>query len=166
MTDYALVSPQGEIRQVLSAERCDPTVPTKAGWRWLPVIDEAQPSVTPLQSATRSDVVQGNQVIRGWTITTRAPVAADVKQEAQRRIVALVGAFSFEDCIVKQLNASMRANELNDIRHDRALTDAEAAEAAALRALAAAIKAIRTKSNEIEAMNPIPADFTENSRWS
>jgi hypothetical protein len=91
--------------------------------------------------------------------------AAQVKAEAQRRIIALVGTADLTSCLIKQLNANMRANELNDIRHERALTVEESAEAAALRTLAAGIKAIRAKSNAIEALSPIPADFADDTRW-
>lgn len=92
------------------------------------------------------------------------PTAADVRVECQRRIIALVGATSLDGCIIKQLNANMRANELNDIRHTRDLTAEEAAEAEALRDLAAAIKAIRAKSNLIEGTPP--ADYKADSYWT
>jgi len=64
-----------------------------------------------------------------------------------------------------QLNANMRANELNDARHVRVLTPAEEAEADALRALAAAIKAVRAASNALEALSPIPDDYAEARHW-
>jgi hypothetical protein len=96
-----------------------------------------------------------------------SPNVSDVKKEAQRRIIALTGATTFDGAIVKQMNASMRATELNDIRHDRVLTAEEQVEADALRALASAIKSIRAKSNEIEAMDPIPDDYATNETyWS
>lgn len=96
-----------------------------------------------------------------------APVTttAHVKGEAQRRIVVLVGATDLTSCLIKQLNANMRANELNDIRHERPLTPQEEVEAAALRGLAAQIKHIRDRSNVIEAMQPIPSDYTADSYW-
>lgn len=89
-----------------------------------------------------------------------------VKMEAQRRIIALTGASTLEACFIKQLNASMRAIELNDKRANGAtLNDAEAAEASALRALATAIKAVRSASNVLEAMRPIPADYASDKYW-
>ena len=42
--------------------------------------------------------------------------ADDVRNEAQRRIIALTGATSLLETITKQSNANMRANELNDKR--------------------------------------------------
>lgn len=92
---------------------------------------------------------------------------AHVKAEAQRRIIVLTGATSLESCIVKQLNANMRANELNNKRvSGETLTQQEEDEAQALRDLALAIKLIRAKSNDLEAMSPIPADYAANIYWS
>jgi len=99
----------------------------------------------------------------------RGPLAepVDIKAEAQRRIIALTGAADLNGCLVKQLNATMRANELNDKRIGGAqLTEDEEAEAAGLRALAAGIKAIRARSDAIEALSPIPADFDADQRWA
>lgn len=94
----------------------------------------------------------------------RARITADsVRAEAQRRIVGLVGVADLTSCIVKQLNANMRANELNDIRHDREWTTLEEAEASALRSLADKIKAIRAASNLLEP-NP-PEDYAANYHW-
>lgn len=105
-------------------------------------------------------------VLRLYGLPGPAPSAADVKAEAQRRIIVLTGAADLQSCLIKQLNANMRANELNDKRVSGGeLTPEEEAEAAALRALAGGIKAIRARSNEIEAMSPIPADFTADGYW-
>lgn len=58
-----------------------------------------------------------------WTATPRliadvlALRVADVKAEAQRRIVIRSGATSFEPCLTKQLNAAMRAAS-DDIEAD------------------------------------------------
>lgn len=123
--------------------------------------DEAQLPATALDEADLS------ARLRRYGL--QGPIAdiADVKAEAQRRIIALTGTATLLDCIIKQSNANMRANELNDKRIDGAqLTPSEAAEADALRGLATAIKAIRAKSNEIEVMTPIPADFTSDAYWS
>jgi hypothetical protein len=100
------------------------------------------------------------------TRTVEQPGTNHVKAEAQRRIILRTGANDLTGCLIKQLNANMRANELNDIRHTRAWTTEEAAEAEALRTLAADIKIIRAKSNVIEAINPIPMDYAADSRWT
>lgn len=100
---------------------------------------------------------------------TRAPVlppptADDVRREAQRRIMALMGARDLEHCLIKQLNANMRANEINDKRvSGGALTAAEDAEAGLLRSMAAAVKAIRAASNVLEPSPP--ADYADDKHW-
>lgn len=66
-----------------------------------------------------------------------------VKAEAARRILSR---YSF----AAQSNMNMRANELNDIRFDRALTPGEEAERQALKSIAAWIKSVRDASNAIE----------------
>lgn len=89
------------------------------------------------------------------TITTPDPpemLISAVKGSAQRRICALVGTTDTTACMVKQLNANMRATELVRKEATSSLTTEEAAEAAALEALAATIKLVRARSNEIEAM--------------
>ena len=168
-TLYALISPEGAINRYSSEYvRFDPSVPVKAGWSWLPVEDVDRPSVGPLETCSRKPPeVQSDRVIRDW-LTERLSLDAQkqaVKDECQRRIMALMGADTFDKCIIKQLNANMRAKELNDIRHDREWTAEEAEEAALLKLLAATIKAIRAKSNEIELLDPIPLDFASDSRW-
>lgn len=111
-----------------------------------------------------------NVSVDGDTITiTRTPEQPGpnhVKAEAQRRIIVRTGANDLTECMIKQLNANMRANELNDIRHSRVLTPEEQAEAEVLRVLAADIKNIRAKSNTIEAMAPIPMDYANDSYWT
>ncbi len=95
---------------------------------------------------------------------TPLPTANDVRAEAQRRIIRLVGATDITGCLIKQLNASMRATELtNKIATGGTLTTDEAAEAAALKGLADAIKAIRAASNAMEAEPP--ADYAADGRW-
>lgn len=94
------------------------------------------------------------------------PTAAMVKAEAQRRIMALIGTSDIISCLIKQSNANMRANELNNIlASGGAFSPAEQVESAGLKALADAVKTIRSKSNDLEAMSPIPTDFTSDSYW-
>lgn len=92
--------------------------------------------------------------------------AIDVKAEAQRRIVTLVGAPSVEAAIIRQLNALMRAVEItNKTAAGVDLTASEQAEAAALASLAVAIQRVRSRSDEIEALDPIPDDYTHDRHW-
>lgn len=90
------------------------------------------------------------------------PTIEDVRNEAQRRIMALVGATSLDACVFKQLNALMRATELTNIGQAN-WTPEQAAEAAALQGMEDAIKAIRAASNAMEG-NP-PADYQDNANW-
>ena len=166
MTRYALITPQGAIDR--HAANIDPTAQTKAGWRWLPVEDVAPPAATGLEVLLSDYVVGASKVTQTWAKTRRALEAQKqaVKAEAQRRIIAVTGTADLTSCMIKQANANMRANELNDKRlGGQALTAEEAAEAQALRDLAAAIKGIRVASNNIEAMSPIPLDYTSDSYW-
>lgn len=95
-----------------------------------------------------------------------APTIANVKSEAQRRIIALTGATTFDGCLTKQLNASMRASELiNKKASGVTLTTEEQAEEVALQTLADAIKLIRARSNMIEQMDPIPSDYATNETY-
>lgn len=80
----------------------------------------------------------------------RAHRVAEIKAEAGRRILAAYPLW-------KQSNLNKRASELNDIRFDRALTEAEDAERLALRAAAAWVDAVRAASNALEAALPSDA---------
>lgn len=100
-------------------------------------------------------------------------ITADlIKGEAQRRIIALTGKTTLIDCMIKQSNANMRANKLNDKRlmsietGSAPLSTQEADEAQALRNFNTMIEHIRDRSNVIEAMTPIPADYTNDSYWA
>ena len=46
---YALVGPNNVVARIEGAAVVDPTVQTKAGWRWLPVEHEAEPAASPLE---------------------------------------------------------------------------------------------------------------------
>lgn len=121
----------------------------------------------PAEQVTRIASEQElSDVLRPYGLSGPHVSPADVKAEAQRRIIVMTGVADLQSCLIKQSNANMRANELNDIRMSGGtLTPEEEAEAAALRGLAAAIKAIRARSNVIEAMDPIPADFARDDYW-
>ena len=93
-----------------------------------------------------------------------APTATSVRNEAQRRIIALTGASDLTSCIIKQLNALMRVGEINDKQaRGETLSEQEQTEAVSLRAMANAVKAIRAASNAMEG-NP-PADYADDGRW-
>jgi hypothetical protein len=95
--------------------------------------------------------------IEAWHAEAVAPKPADVKAEAARRILAVVPEW-------KQRNMTARAAELAKIGEANWTTE-QSAEWAAGQALWDQVKAIRVKSDEIEALNPIPANFTDDSYW-
>ncbi len=67
MPTHALVRPDNTVDRI--ADNIEPNVQTKAGWRWLPVVDTPKPAIGPGQSIARNDVLDGNQVFRRWTVT-------------------------------------------------------------------------------------------------
>jgi len=81
---YALVSPQNVIDRIEPDTRIDPTVATKAGWRWLTVVDQDRPALLPLQSANQVSTVNGDQVIRSWELSS--PDLATVKTHLKTRV--------------------------------------------------------------------------------
>jgi hypothetical protein len=100
-------------------------------------------------------------------VRSKPPIsAADVRSEAQRRIITLMGARDFEHCLIKQLNANARAVALTDKRVlGEPLTSEEQSEAQVLRNMKTAIDAIRAKSNVLEGMDPVPSDYTSDHHW-
>ena len=88
-----------------------------------------------------------------------APTADDVKAEAGRRILAVYADW-------KQRNMTMRATELQEIRiGGGTLTAEEETERLALIAASDWVKSMRVASDAIEAMDPIPNDFRNDSFW-
>ena len=74
----------------------------------------------------------------------KAERIAAIKAEAQERIYAIVPAW-------KQTNLLARSVELRDIKEERAWTTEEAAQDAGIKALWAAVKAVRSASDTAEA---------------
>ncbi len=108
-------------------------------------------------------VLDANDIIALDPDKVRLKRTALIKAEAQNRILKLIGVDDLTMCIIKQLNANMRANELNDARHERALTEQEQIEAAMLRGLADKIKAVRAASDALEISSP--EDYADNKHW-
>jgi hypothetical protein len=129
--------------------------------------------VTPSGNGSRASRAAPN----GWSSSApraRAeappPSAEDVKAEAYRRITAVYPAW-------KQVHIIARAAELDRIQSGRmrnaggspvpprALTPEEVAEEQATAAAWTWIKSIRAASDALEAMSPIPADYTNEAHW-
>lgn len=140
---------------------------TPDGETWLPVVVE-NPDYSRV---THREVRRENRIEVGRVVRVRIiepiPVTPElIKAECQRRIIALTGATDLTHCMIKQSNANMRANELNDKRiRGEALSPQEEMEVAALRGLAETVKALRAKSNVIEAMSPVPIEFRDDRYW-
>ncbi|MGE0700436.1 MAG: hypothetical protein AB7O57_15170 [Hyphomicrobiaceae bacterium] len=92
-----------------------------------------------------------------------APSADDVRAEASRRMQALVGARDASHLDIILANGTREAVRLLRIRETRPWTGDEAARAAALEQIDAAIEAIRAASNTME--HAPPADFASSSYW-
>lgn len=90
----------------------------------------------------------------------------EIKQEAGRRIMLLIGVETEVDMIFKEMNAVMRGVALNNaLIENGSLTSEEQAEAAALKGLEAAIVAIRTASDTIEQAPPKINQLQTDNRW-
>lgn len=87
--------------------------------------------------------VSKTQARRQYTVTrhAREMQILAIKNETQRRIIAATGATDIIDCLIKQQNGL--APEVQ-----------------------AEIARLRAKSNEIEALKTLPADWASDDRWS
>lgn len=104
---------------------------------------------------------------RSWTIVDKTSeeiaeydtrMISSVKIEAQRRILSIIPEW-------KQRNLTARAAELA-IKGSVNWTAEEQAEYEAGQAVWDSIKAVRTKSDALESMSPIPEDYTDDKYWS
>lgn len=143
----------------------EPPPAHKAGM-WTPVVEQGVPSHAVGETTVRSaGLINGEWVVSYEVVALpNERLVAMIKAEAQRRIVALTGAASLDACLIKQLNALMRATELTNKRaQGETLTVEEETEATILEGLASAIKGIRAKSNVLESDPPV--DFTSDHHW-
>jgi hypothetical protein len=104
--------------------------------------------------------VRDGKVVTLWTVSRR-PITEQVqaiKDEARRRILA-----RYPDW--KQTNMTARGLELTLAKQARQWKAEEEAEAAALQAAWDWVRAVRSASDAIEAMSPIPADFRDSKHW-
>lgn len=145
MTEYARVEGNTIIER-----RTLTSIPEHKAHLWRPVVYEGDGSLSDIH------VEAGRVRVVRWA----PPITAtQVKLECRNRILA-----RFPDW--KQTNMLARAVELQNIwRLVGKWADSEAAEAAALDAAWAWIKATRAASDEIERLDPILADYTDGKRW-
>lgn len=92
------------------------------------------------RDAGRRDTIEPDKVVREQVIEPIPVDAAMVKAECQRRIIAYTGGGDITGSLAKQINAGG--------------------------AMQPEIDRLRAKSNEIEAMSPIPIDFRQDHYWT
>lgn len=119
---------------------------------------------------------QDDSVAKQWTVSllSDSVVIGKIKAEAQKRILTIWEAVSFEHATAKQLNAFARVCELLEIlANGGSLDSGEQSELDAAKALRAATKAIRDYSNTLEDAYVLltdgqKAEFdpTDDSHWS
>lgn len=157
----------GVITEVRELVLTDVPFHKRSQWR---TVDDTPPVYDPKVATIRK---------AGWLISdtfasvmyeviphAREILVLEVKAEAQRRIVALTGTTDIVAAIIKQLNALMRATKLMNTKADgKSLTAEQQTESLQLEAFSNAVELIRRKSDELEAMDPIPVNFTDNVWW-
>lgn len=114
----------------------------------------------PAERTSRiADEAELSTVLRAYGIIGPAIAAQDVKDEARRRILAV-----YPDW--KQANMTARGVELiQKLAQGGAWTQDEEAEAAALEDAWSWIKSVRAASDAIEALSPLPRDYSAETRW-
>jgi len=114
-----------------------------------------------------TDAVTGKTTTRAFTAEEEAefdamsaPTAGDVKAEAERRILAIMPEYRQRNTLALFAEAVLKygADPANWP------ADLQSANQQAM-AVWEAIKAIRSRSDEIEQMTPIPADFAADQNW-
>lgn len=109
-------------------------------------------------------IISSGQTILPYDEPT--PTPDDVRAEAQRRMIALIGARDANNLAIKIQNALRETARLLEKEVSGvALTPQEKTRKQTLMTMDAAIEAIRAASNTLEAMTPVPADYTNDSRW-
>lgn len=157
--NYALVGPGPAIvAESTQYAAFDPSVPTKAGYRWLPRVVEVVGEPGPLLRRVETQSIEDTRVLTRITFDAvdDATQRAMIKFEAGRRILERYPQW-------RQTNMLARSIELT--RKAQTLTPEEQAEAVSLESSWAWIKSVRQASDAIEALSPIPADFASDHRW-
>lgn len=94
------------------------------------------------------------------------PTADNVRAEAARRMVQVLGARDIKHMEIILSNGLRETARLQQILIDGGeLTSEQQTRKALLEGADAAIETIRTKSNTLEAMDPVPVDYADNKWW-
>lgn len=80
MTEYALVDPNNTVNR--TATNVDPTVQTRAGWKWLPV-EVTNPAYEPATQVSEGPVVSvlSDKVTRVWTVRAKTVAELDADKD-------------------------------------------------------------------------------------
>lgn len=81
---FALVDPNNVIVRVLSDQQIDPTVSTRPGWRWLPVVtNEVQIDPATQVREGPNITVEPTQVVEQYTARNKTAQELDQDKEVQ-----------------------------------------------------------------------------------
>lgn len=101
-----------------------------------------------------------NYNLDGTPAPDTEPTAGEVKAEAGRRILEVCPEWKQRNHIATDLTYT------KILQAGGSLTSEQEADRVAIESVWASVQALRSKSDEIEAMSPIPADFRDDSYWS
>jgi len=101
-----------------------------------------------------------NYNVDGTPAPDSDPTVEEVKAEAGRRILDICPEWKQRNHIATDLTYA------KIIQAGGSLTAEQEESRAAIESVWASVQGIRSKSNEIEEMTPIPQDFTNDSYWS
>jgi hypothetical protein len=105
-------------------------------------------------------VLKNGQIldVPDWTSPQPIPTADMVKQEAGRRILAIAPDYRQRNMLARTAQL-LRIGEAN-------LTQSQRDEVLAIERVWETIQMIRARSDAIEAMQPIPPDYTDDKYWA
>lgn len=76
---HALIDPDNNVLRI--EDNIDPTVQTKPGYRWLPVIDIPRPSYNPSTHVAVPNVTVGEDAVtRDWSMRAKSPEEIDAEK--------------------------------------------------------------------------------------
>lgn len=122
----------------------------------------------PRQEANAEQISLAQEIINSWSVSIF--LMEDIRAEARRRILSVFPDWKQSNMIARsvelhRIQAGLMRDANGDLLAPRSLTAEELVEENAINAAWTWIKHIRAKSNEIEAMSPMPADYTDDSYW-
>lgn len=168
----------GQVVELRTGDIQDVPVHKRTNWRT--VVEVAPPAVnTELSTVLRDGYTLSDTIVtEKWVVLARSPEEqkTGVQREAYRRIalqlnltqapIELMPQVLFQQLVLRQLNALMRAVDLLDKKAGgTALTAQEQAVLDQTTTSARRIRQIITAGDAIENTVPIPANFKNNSLW-